>query len=77
MRYLFVTAGWLLAWLRRPLRSTFRGKAVAVMQVIGLGAALAPVVPPPHSRWNPVITPLSLPFSKTPPRRCRMARSRI
>jgi phosphatidylglycerophosphate synthase len=45
MRYGFVAAGWLLPWLARPLRSTSRGKAVAVGQVLGLTLALAPVVP--------------------------------
>lgn len=45
MRYAFVAAGWLLPWLAQPLRATWRGKAVAVAQVIGLGVALLPVVP--------------------------------
>ncbi len=49
MRYGFVAAGWLLPWLARPLRSTWRGKAVAVGQLIGLGVALAPIVPAPPS----------------------------
>jgi phosphatidylglycerophosphate synthase len=46
MRYAFVVAGWLLPWLAGPLRSTRRGKTVAVMQYVGLGVALAPIVPP-------------------------------
>ena len=46
MRYGFVAAGWLLPWLAQPLRSTWRGKAVAAGQVLGLAVALAPVVPP-------------------------------
>ena len=45
MRYGFVAAGWRLSWLAQPLPSTWRGKAVAVGQVIGLSVALAPVVP--------------------------------
>jgi len=45
MRYGFVAAGWLLPWLAQPLRSTWRGKVVAVGQVLGLAVALAPVVP--------------------------------
>ena len=49
MRYGFVAAGWLLPWLAQPLRSTWRGKAVAVGQVLGLASALAPVVPVPLS----------------------------
>jgi phosphatidylglycerophosphate synthase len=46
MRYAFVAAGWLLPWLAKPLRSTWRGKSVAVVQYIGLGIALAPIVTP-------------------------------
>ena len=46
MRYAFVAAGWLLPWLAQPLRSTWRGKAVAVVQYIGLATALAPIVTP-------------------------------
>jgi phosphatidylglycerophosphate synthase len=49
MRYGFVAMGWVLPWLAQPLRSTWRGKAVAVSQVLGLAAALAPVVPVPLS----------------------------
>ena len=49
MRYAFVAAGWLLPWLAQPLRSTWRGKSVAVAQFIGLGVALAPVITPPLS----------------------------
>ena len=49
MRYGFVAAGWLLPWLARPLRSTWRGKAVAVGQVVGLSVALAPIIPVPPS----------------------------
>jgi phosphatidylglycerophosphate synthase len=45
MRYAFVAAGWLLPWMAAPLRSTRRGKTVAVLQFIGLSAALAPVFP--------------------------------
>ena len=45
MRYAFVAAGWLLPWLARPLRSTLRGKTVAVLQYVGLGVALGPVTP--------------------------------
>lgn len=49
MRYGFVAAGWVLPWLGRPLRSTIRGKTVAVVQIVGLSAALAPIVPAPSS----------------------------
>ncbi len=49
MRYAFVAAGWVLPWMARPLTPSFRGKCVAVLQVLGLAVALAPVVPPPLS----------------------------
>ena len=45
MRYAFVAAGWLFPWLARPLRSTRRGKTVAVLQFVALSVALAPVTP--------------------------------
>ena len=45
MRYAFVAAGWVWPWLAQPLRSTRRGKAVAVGQFVGLGVALMPGVP--------------------------------
>jgi phosphatidylglycerophosphate synthase len=45
MRYVFVAVGWVLPWMAGPLRSTTRGKTVAIGQFIGLGAALSPMVP--------------------------------
>ncbi|MDA1183548.1 MAG: CDP-alcohol phosphatidyltransferase family protein [Acidobacteria bacterium] len=45
MRYGFVAAGWFWPGLARPLRSTWRGKAVAVGQTLGLSMALAPMLP--------------------------------
>lgn len=49
MRYAFVAAGWMQPWLAAPLRATRRGRTVAIGQMIGLGAALAPIVPWPAS----------------------------
>jgi len=49
MRYGFVAAGWMLPWLAQPLRATRRGRSVAVGQLLGLGVALAPIVPWPAS----------------------------
>ena len=46
MRYGFVAAAWWLPWLGGPLRSTIRGKTVAVLQLVGLAVALAPFVSP-------------------------------
>jgi hypothetical protein len=45
MRYGFVAAGFVLPWMAGPLRSTLRGKSVAVGQLIGLGLSLLPIVP--------------------------------
>lgn len=44
MRYAFVAAGWMWPALARPLRSTLRGKTMAVVALIALGIALAPIV---------------------------------
>lgn len=63
MRYLFVAAGWLLSWLAQPLRSTWRGKAVAVTQVVGLNVALAPIIPPPLSATVSAVTLAALTWS--------------
>ena len=49
MRYAFVAAGWMLPWLAAPLRATRRGRTVAIGQLLGLGVALAPIVPWPVS----------------------------
>ncbi len=57
MRYAFVACGWLLPWMARPLRSTIRGKSVAIAQFIGLAAALSPLVPVPVS---PVVAAITL-----------------
>ena len=37
--------GWVLPWMAGPLRSTLRGKSVAIAQLVGLGLALLPSVP--------------------------------
>jgi phosphatidylglycerophosphate synthase len=63
MRYGFVAAGWVLWWLARPLRSTLRGKTVAVVQIIGLIVAIAPIVPVPYSAIIAAITLTALVWS--------------
>jgi phosphatidylglycerophosphate synthase len=45
LRYLFVAAGWLMAWLSAPLTPTRRGKTVAVIQMVTLAITL--VLPRP------------------------------
>jgi phosphatidylglycerophosphate synthase len=56
MRYGFVAAGWVLPWMAGPLRTTLRGKSVAIAQFVGLGVALVPVVPLPASTIVAAIT---------------------
>ena len=63
MRYGFVAAGWLLPWLAAPLRSTRRGKTVAVAQVVGLGVALMPLVPAPVGARVAAVTLAALVWS--------------
>jgi phosphatidylglycerophosphate synthase len=63
MRYAFVAAGWVLTWLAGPLRSTIRGKTVAIAQFFGLGAALLPVVPVPLSNAIAGVTLATLVWS--------------
>ena len=48
-RYLFLAARWPWPWLGAPLLPSWRGKTVAVLQFVGLAAALAPIVPSPLS----------------------------
>lgn len=56
LRYAFVVAGWLLAWMRAPLSSTFRGKTVAVAHTSGVCTALGPIVPWPLSAAAAALT---------------------
>jgi phosphatidylglycerophosphate synthase len=44
MRYAFVVAGWMLPWLAAPFRATWRGKTIAVAQLVALAFALVPQV---------------------------------
>jgi phosphatidylglycerophosphate synthase len=50
LRYLFLLAGWLFAWMRRPLPPRERRRAVCALQgvllVVGLVPALPAIVPP-------------------------------
>jgi phosphatidylglycerophosphate synthase len=63
MRYLFVGAGWLFPWLARPLRSSRRGKTVAIGQLAGLSVAVMPVVPVPLSAAVAAVTLAALGWS--------------
>ena len=63
MRYAFVAAGRVLPWLARPLRSTLRGKTVAVVQIVGLIVAVAPIIPVPSSAIVAAVTLAALVWS--------------
>jgi phosphatidylglycerophosphate synthase len=63
MRYAFVAAGQMMPWLAKPLRATRRGRVVAIIQLIGLGLALAPLVQPPVSAAVAAITLAALAWS--------------
>ena len=49
LRYLFVAAGWMWAWMERPLPPRFRRKIICVVQIAALLVALLPAVVPPAS----------------------------
>jgi phosphatidylglycerophosphate synthase len=49
LRYIFVGAGWVLPWMRRPLTPSFRGRLMCVVQIVTLIVAIAPIVQPPAS----------------------------
>jgi hypothetical protein len=63
MRYAFAAAGWMLPWLAAPLRPTRRGRAVAAGQLLGLGVALTPAVPPGASAAIAAMTLAALAWS--------------
>ena len=63
MRYAFVAAGWLLAWMVRSLRPTRRGRMIAVCHTVGLIVALAPIIPVPVSTITVAATLTALSWS--------------
>lgn len=63
MRYLFAAAVLLVPRLQRPIPSTMRGKSIAVLQMIALILALAPVCSPTISVWIAAIGLLALVLS--------------
>jgi phosphatidylglycerophosphate synthase len=51
LRYAFVLAGWMTAWMRRPLPPSRRRQIACVVQIAALVAALAPILAPPLTAW--------------------------
>ena len=63
LRYAFVAAGWVLPWMARPLRATYRGKTITVCHLVGLSVALAPFVQRPFSAIAAGVTFAALAWS--------------
>ncbi len=63
MRYLFAALVAIFPRLRRPVPSTLRGKTIAVLQMIALIVALAPVCTPAVSEWVAALGLLALVLS--------------
>jgi hypothetical protein len=63
LRYVFVAAGWLWPWLKGPLASTLRGKAICAVQIAALLVAMAPTIEPPASSLVAVVGLLALCYS--------------
>ena len=63
MRYLFVAAGVRWAWLDAPLPPSQRRKAVCVVQIVGLGLVVSPLMAPPVSTLAAALTLVALAWS--------------
>ncbi|MGE3956957.1 MAG: CDP-alcohol phosphatidyltransferase family protein [Vicinamibacterales bacterium] len=63
MRYLFVVAGWAWTWLDAPLPPSTRRKTVCVVQIVGLGAVVSPLLVVPASLVAAGITLAALTWS--------------
>ncbi|MFN7916472.1 MAG: CDP-alcohol phosphatidyltransferase family protein [Vicinamibacterales bacterium] len=63
MRYLFVLAGYGWAWMNAPLPASQRRKAVCVVQIVGLGLIVSPLMAPPVSIAAAAITLILLTWS--------------
>ena len=49
LRYLFVAAGYMWPWLRRPLPPSRRRQTICIVQVVGLSLAIVPAIGSPVS----------------------------
>lgn len=63
MRYLFVLAGYGWAWMNAPLPPSQRRKAVCVIQIVGLGLVVSPLLAPPASAVAAAATLAALAWS--------------
>ena len=63
LRYLFVAAGSVWPWMRRPLTPTLRGKTICIVQIAALILAIVPVITPPASTLAAAVGLLALCYS--------------
>ena len=63
LRYAFIAAGWLWAWMRGSLVSTLRAKVICVAQIVALIVAMAPVMERPASGVVAAVGLLALSYS--------------
>ena len=63
LRYVFVAAGWVLPWMRRPLFPSFRRKAICVVQIAGLILTILPPIVAPASEWLAAVSLAALVYS--------------
>jgi phosphatidylglycerophosphate synthase len=49
LRHVFVAAGWVWPWMRRPLTPTLRGRLICIVQIGALIVAILPPIEPPTS----------------------------
>ncbi|MGC4082591.1 MAG: CDP-alcohol phosphatidyltransferase family protein [Vicinamibacterales bacterium] len=63
MRYLFVAAGYVWSWMNAPLPPSTRRKAVCVVQLVGLGLVVSPLLAAPASVVAAAITLAALTWS--------------
>ena len=63
LRYAFVAAGWLWAWMRRPLFPSVRRKTICVIQIVGLILTIVPAITPPTSVWLAAVSLGALAYS--------------
>lgn len=63
MRYLFVAAGYVWTWMDAPLPPSQRRKVVCVVQIVGLGLVVSPLLAPPMSTGAAALTLAALTWS--------------
>lgn len=63
LRYVFIAAGWIWPWMRRPLTPTLRGRVICVVQIASLIIAIVPAITPPASSIVAAIGLLALSYS--------------